>query len=54
MMLHDLRGNHQQVSYWVRKLNQAERGNTYFAYDFEALVVYEAVNHWRCYLEWCS
>jgi hypothetical protein len=28
---------------WTLKLNQGERGNTYFAYDLEALAVCEAV-----------
>jgi hypothetical protein len=37
----------------ARKLKPTERGNTYFAYDLEALVVCEAVKHW-CYLEGCS
>jgi hypothetical protein len=42
------------VSYWARKLiNLAERGNTYSAYDLEALAVCEALTHWRCYLEGC-
>jgi hypothetical protein len=40
--------------YWARKLNLAQRGNTYSAYDLEALAVCEAVKHWRCYLEGCS
>jgi hypothetical protein len=44
-MLQDHGGGLQPVSYWARKLNPAERGNTYFAYDFEALVVCEAVKH---------
>jgi hypothetical protein len=44
-------GGLQQVSYWARKLNPAERGNTYYAYDLEALAVFEAVKHWRCYLK---
>jgi hypothetical protein len=38
----------------ARKLNPAERGNTYSAYDLEALAACEAVKHWRCYLEGCS
>jgi hypothetical protein len=35
----------QPVSYWARKLNQAELGNTYSAYDLEALAVCEVVKH---------
>jgi hypothetical protein len=54
VMLQDLGGGLQPVSYWARKLNPVERGNTYSAYDLEALVVCEAVKHWRCYLEGCS
>jgi hypothetical protein len=53
-MLQDQGRGLQPVSYWARKLNSAERGNTYFAYDLEALAVCEAVKHWRCYLEECS
>jgi hypothetical protein len=30
------------------------RGNSYSAYDLEALAVCKAVKHWRCYLERCS
>jgi hypothetical protein len=52
-MLQDQGGGLQPVSYWARKLNRAERGNTYSAYDLEALAVCEAVKHWRCYLEGC-
>jgi hypothetical protein len=52
-MLQD-QGGLQPFSYWARKLNPAERGNTYSAYDLEALAVCEAVKHWRCYLEGCS
>jgi hypothetical protein len=33
------------TSYSARKLNPVERGNTYFAYDLEALAVCEAVKH---------
>jgi hypothetical protein len=54
VMLQDQGGGLQPVSYWARKLNPAERGNTYSAYDLEALAVCEAVKHWRCYLEGCS
>jgi hypothetical protein len=54
LMLQDLGGGLQHVSYWARKINPAKRGNTYFAYDLKALGVCEAVNHWRCYLEGCS
>jgi hypothetical protein len=54
LMLQDQGGGHQPVSYLARKLNPVERGNTYYAYDFEALAVCEAVKHWRGYLEGCS
>jgi hypothetical protein len=54
IMLQDQGGGLQPVSYRARKLNPAERGNTYSAYDSEALAVCEAVKHWRCYLEGCS
>jgi hypothetical protein len=40
-------GGVQLVSYWARKVNPTERGNTYYAYNFEALAVCEAVKHWR-------
>jgi hypothetical protein len=53
-MLPNQGGGFQQVSYWIRKLNSAHRGNTYCAYDLEALAVCEAIKHWRCYLEGCS
>jgi hypothetical protein len=53
-MLQDQGGGLQPLSYWARKLNLVERGNTYFAYYLEALAVCEAVKHWRCYLEGCS
>jgi hypothetical protein len=53
-MLQDQGGGLQRVSYWARKLNPAERGNTYSTYDLEALAVCEDVKHWRCYLEGCS
>jgi hypothetical protein len=33
IMLQDQGGGLQQVSYWARKLNPAERGNTYSTYD---------------------
>jgi hypothetical protein len=46
-LLQDQGGELQQVSYFARKLNSAERGNTYFAYAVEALAVCEAVKHWR-------
>jgi hypothetical protein len=52
--LQDQGGGLQPVSYWARKLNPAERDNTNYAYDLEALAVCEAVEHWRCYLEECS
>jgi hypothetical protein len=51
IMLQDQGGGLQQVSYWVHKLNPAEHGNTYSAYDLDALVVCEAIKYWRCYLE---
>jgi hypothetical protein len=54
VLLQDEGGGPQPVSYWARKLNPAERGNTYSAYDLEALAVCEYVKHWRCYLEGCS
>jgi hypothetical protein len=54
VMLQDQGGGLQPVSYWARKLNRFERGNTYSAYDWEALAVCEVVKHWRCYLEGCS
>jgi hypothetical protein len=49
--MQDQGGGLQSVSYWARKLNPSEGGNTYSAYDLEALAVCEAVKHWRCYLE---
>jgi hypothetical protein len=52
-MLQDQGGGLQPISYWARKLNPNEFGNTYSAYDLEALAVCEAVKHWRCYLEGC-
>jgi hypothetical protein len=52
--LQDQGGGLQPVSYWARKVNHAQRGNTYSAYDLEALAVCEEVKHWRCYLEGCS
>jgi hypothetical protein len=51
VMLQDQGGRLQPVSYWARKLNPAERRNTYDAYDLEAFAVCEVVKHWRCYLE---
>jgi hypothetical protein len=54
VLLQDQGGGLQLVSYWARKLNPAERGTTYSAYDLEALAVCEAAKHWRCYLEGCS
>jgi hypothetical protein len=50
-MLQDQGGGLQPLSYWARKMNPAERGNTYSAYDLEALAACEAVKHRRCYLE---
>jgi hypothetical protein len=54
MMLQDQGVGFRQVSYAARKLNSCERGNTYYAYDLEALAVCEAIKHCRCYLEGCS
>jgi hypothetical protein len=54
VMLQEQGGGLQPVSYCARKLNPTERGNTYFAYELEALAVCKAVKHWRCYLEGCS
>jgi hypothetical protein len=45
VMLQDQGGGLQLVSYWARKLNSVERGNTYSAYDLETLAVCEAVKH---------
>jgi hypothetical protein len=39
VMLQDQGGGLQPVSYWALKLNLDERGNTYPAYDLEALAV---------------
>jgi hypothetical protein len=49
--LQDQRGGLQPIS---RKPNSAERGNTYFAYDLDALAACEAVKHYRYGLEGCS
>jgi hypothetical protein len=54
VMLQDQGGGLQPVFYWARKLNPAERGNTYSAYDLQALAVCEAVKLCMCYLEGCS
>jgi hypothetical protein len=54
ILLLDQGGGLQPVSYRARKLNRAERGNTYCAYDLETLAVCEAVKHMRCYFEECS
>jgi hypothetical protein len=43
VMLQDQGGGLQPVSYYARKLNSSERGNTYTAYDLEALAVCEDV-----------
>jgi hypothetical protein len=51
ILLQDQGGGLQPISYWALKLNLDERGNTCSSYDLEALAVYEAVKHWRCYLE---
>jgi hypothetical protein len=32
-------------------MNPNERGNTYYAYNLEALAVFEAIKDWRSYLE---
>jgi hypothetical protein len=53
IMLPDQGGELQPFFYWTRELNPRERGNTYTAYDLEALVVCEAVKHFRCYLGGC-
>jgi hypothetical protein len=45
IMLQDQGGGLQPFSYRARKLNRTERGNTYSAYDLEALTVCEAVKH---------
>jgi hypothetical protein len=50
VLLQDQGGGLQPVSYWALKLISDERGNTYSAYDLEALAVCKAVKHWRCYL----
>jgi hypothetical protein len=44
ILLQDQGGGLQQVSYRARKMNPIERGNTYYVYDLEALVVREALN----------
>jgi hypothetical protein len=36
-LLQDQGGGLQPVSYWARKLNPTERGNTYSVYDLEIL-----------------
>jgi hypothetical protein len=36
VLLQDQGGGLHPVSYWARKLNPAERGSTYSAYDLEA------------------
>jgi hypothetical protein len=43
VLLQDHGGGLQTISYWARKLNIAERGNSYSAYDLKALAVCEAV-----------
>jgi hypothetical protein len=45
VLLQDQGGGLQLFFYWARKLNTAERGNTYSAYDLEALAVCEDVKH---------
>jgi hypothetical protein len=54
LLLQDQGGGLPRASYWARKLNSAEPGNTYSACDLEALAAREAAKHWRCYLEGCS
>jgi hypothetical protein len=46
-LLQDQGGGLQPISYWARKLNLTERGNTYYAYDLKALAVCQAVKQWR-------
>jgi hypothetical protein len=45
LMLQDQGGGLKPISYCARKLNPAERGNIYSAYDLEALAVCEVVKH---------
>jgi hypothetical protein len=52
--LQDQGGGLQLVALWARKLNPAERGNTYYVYDLEPLAVCEAVKHWSCHPGGCS
>jgi hypothetical protein len=54
VMLQDQGGGLQPFSYTARKLSPTECGNTFSAYDLDALTVREAVQHWRCYHEGCS
>jgi hypothetical protein len=53
-MVQDQRGGRQRLSYWARKLNHAERGNTYSADDLKALAIYDVLKYRRFYLEGCS
>jgi hypothetical protein len=53
-LLQDQGGGLQPLSDRARKVNPAERGHTYSAYDFEALAVCEAVKHLWCDLDGCS
>jgi hypothetical protein len=53
VIMHDRGGWLQQISYGAREVNLAERGNTYTAYDLEALAVCEAFKQLRCCLEGC-
>jgi hypothetical protein len=46
-------GGLQQLSYWARKLNHDERGNSYFEYELEAFAFCDASKHWVCYPEGC-
>jgi hypothetical protein len=47
VMLQDQGGGLQPFSFWARKLNLAERGSTYSAYDLETWAVCKAAKHWR-------
>lgn len=38
-------GGSQPVAYWAQKMNAAEGGNNYYAYDFEALAMCEYIKH---------
>jgi hypothetical protein len=51
VFMQDQAGRLQSVSFWARKLNNSESGNSYPTYDSKAMAVSEAVKHGRCYLE---